>query len=686
MTAVRPTVASARSLDHVTGLDGLRGVAVLAVLAFHGGAGWARGGFGGVSLFFTLSGFLITSLLVREADTGDGVGLRRFWSRRFRRLLPAAVAAVALAVGLVVLAGGASAALRADALASLTYVANWRFVITGQSYAALFAEPSPLLHMWSLAVEEQLYLVLPLLVALVARRGSADNLPTRVAAVLLVAAGAATALAISGVLSTDRAYYGTDVRAAEVAVGGLLACAIARRPFAAPFASGTTRRLLAAAGPLALLALLTSWWVVERSDALVVRGGLTIHALLAATVVAAVLVPGAPLTRAMSWRPLVGLGLISYGVYLYHWPLFWWLSPERTGLDGVALAGVRLAATLAVALASYKLLEQPVRTGRWPRPSVATWLAPATVVVVAAAVVLVPVASTDGGSGALASGAAGMLADTTDVLGPVAVPVAADGSSTSTSAPAATSTTVDAGPPSTAIPAEPLRLVVVGDSTAVYLAPALNDWGTQTGAWRAAGYARLGCGITRLPERTHLGHRFPTQPECLTWEQDWSSMLDEVQPDVVVVAVGWWDAVDSVLPSGGEPVGPGDPAYDDYLFAEASAAADLLHRTGAPVLWLETAPVFPRNDDSGRYDNGASEPERLLRVDEIVRDVAATRPWLQVVPYRQLYETWPDGAADTALRPDGLHVDGTEGRGVVGTWLGPHLLAAWRTAGGDSVQ
>jgi len=679
MIEFRDAVAPARSLTHVTALDGLRGLAVAAVLAFHSGAAWAKGGFGGVSLFFTLSGFLITSLLVREGARDGAVGLRRFWSRRFRRLLPAAVAAVALAVALVVLAGGTTAEVRGDALASLTYVANWRFVVTGQSYAVLFAEPSPLLHMWSLAVEEQLYLILPLLVAVAVRRGSPAGMPTRVAAMLLVAAGAATALAISGVLSFDRAYYGTDVRAAEVAVGGLLACAIARRPFADPFGSVTVRRGLDVAGPVALLALLGLWALVDRTDALVVRGGLTVHAVLAVTVVAAVLVPGSVLSRALSWRPLVGLGLISYGVYLYHWPLFWWLSPERTSLDGVALAALRLAATLAVSLVSYRLLEQPVRTGRWPRPSVATWLAPTTVAVVAVAVLLAPTNTPPGQ--ALAAGSAGALADSTGELGP--------SPSTSAVAPVATpdattTTTVAPGPSSTALPATPLRLVVVGDSTAVYLAPALNHWGAEAGAWRAAGYARLGCGVTRVPERTHLGNRFPTQPECLTWEQDWSAMLDEVRPDAVVVAIGWWDAVDSVLPDGGVPVGPGDPRFDEFLFAEASAAADVLHATGAPVLWLETAPVFPRNDHAGRFHNGASDPERLSRIDDIIRDVASTRPWMAVVPYRALYETWPGGPADATLRPDGLHVDGDEGRAVIGAWLGPRVLAAWRAAGGES--
>ena len=156
----------AHRMPHLPGLDGLRGLAVIGVLLFHGGFAWAKGGFLGVSTFFTLSGFLITNLLIREWDGSGTIRLGGFWTRRFRRLLPAAMVTI-VAVGLVFWRLGTPeqlANLRADMISSLAYVANWHFLFAGTSYADLFSAPSPLQHFWSLAIEEQFYLVFPLLV------------------------------------------------------------------------------------------------------------------------------------------------------------------------------------------------------------------------------------------------------------------------------------------------------------------------------------------------------------------------------------------------------------------------------------------------------------------------------------------------------------------------------------------
>jgi peptidoglycan/LPS O-acetylase OafA/YrhL len=156
-------------LPHHAGLDGIRGLAVVAVLAYHGGFGWARGGYIGVSVFFTLSGFLITTLLLAEHRRDGRVGLRAFWGRRFRRLLPAAVVALVgvCLFSLTVATPGQRRGIHADVLAALAYVANWRFVFKDVSYGDLFDEPSPVLHFWSLAIEEQFYVFFPLLVVAV---------------------------------------------------------------------------------------------------------------------------------------------------------------------------------------------------------------------------------------------------------------------------------------------------------------------------------------------------------------------------------------------------------------------------------------------------------------------------------------------------------------------------------------
>ena len=224
--------AGAAPTTHWLALDGLRGLAVLAVMAYH--LGHLSGGFLGVDLFFVLSGFLITSLLLGEGARKGKVDLRRFWVRRARRLLPAlAVALVAVVVAARIwLDHSTLPALRIDALATAGYVANWRFA-TQAAGGYFAADPSPLRHTWSLAIEEQYYLVWPLVV--VAGMALARRRSRRPAVVVGVVAGVgATASALwmaahAGVWSTDRLYLGTDTRLVAPLAGALLACALQGR-------------------------------------------------------------------------------------------------------------------------------------------------------------------------------------------------------------------------------------------------------------------------------------------------------------------------------------------------------------------------------------------------------------------------------------------------------------------------
>ena len=353
---------------HEPGLDGLRAVAVLAVLCFHSGFGWARGGYLGVSVFFTLSGFLITGLLADEAARAGRIALRSFWSRRFRRLLPAASLALLLVAATLPWYDAAhrAAQARGDVLAALLHVANWRFVLSGRSYADLFVSgPSPVLHFWSLAVEEQFYVVVPAVVAGVAwwatRRGRRTTGPLTVALLVLLAGSVAAAL-LTG--SQDLGYYGTHIRAAEFLVGGLMALAV-RAVRGREVRARAIRALPGVVGPLALAAF--AWWThsVDQTAAWLYRGGFAGLALVWCGLVAGALGPG-PLRRLLSSAPFRWVGTLSYGIYLFHWPVFLLLSEERTGLGPASLFAVRVAAATALAGASYHLLEQPVRTRRWP--------------------------------------------------------------------------------------------------------------------------------------------------------------------------------------------------------------------------------------------------------------------------------------------------------------------------------
>src|SRR4051794_18786712 len=227
MATDAPASAPAKTappLAHQPALDGIRALAVIAVILFHAGNTYATAGFIGVDMFLVLSGFLITTLLLRELALTGRVAVKAFWMRRARRLLPALIL-VLIAVacfGAFVATGDEALGLRGDLLGSLFYVQNWRFVLSGASYFTQFGSPSPLRHMWSLAIEEQWYLVWPLLLFGIMKL-TRRNLRAVTAVILGLAAGSATLMyVLSRGGDTSRAYYGTDTRAQALLVGAAL--------------------------------------------------------------------------------------------------------------------------------------------------------------------------------------------------------------------------------------------------------------------------------------------------------------------------------------------------------------------------------------------------------------------------------------------------------------------------------
>ena len=249
--------------------------------------------------------------------------------------------------------------IRYDALATLAYGANWRSVFSHQSYWALFSAPSPLSHTWSLAIEEQFYLVWPLIfVGLLARWKR--NAPRAVFVTALVLAGVSSVLMVVlyDPASNARVYYGTDTRAAAILFGAALAAWLAMK--------GPTRNRLAleAIGLVGAGVLALAWIRLDGQSSTLYRGGFLVCGLCATAVIATVVHPEpGVLSRVLSLRPLCGLGLISYGVYLYHWPIDVVLDEKRVGLGGWPLFVVQTSVTLVVAIASYRFIEQPVRRG-----------------------------------------------------------------------------------------------------------------------------------------------------------------------------------------------------------------------------------------------------------------------------------------------------------------------------------
>ncbi len=927
-------------LPYVPALDGVRGVAVLAVVGFHGGVSWLGGGFLGVSTFFTLSGFLISSLLLGEAQQRlaggavGAIGLRAFWTRRIRRLVPASLAGLILAVVVAAAVGTADQQRRigGDAAGALADVANWRFLVSGQSYGELFAAPSPLLHYWSLAIEEQFYLVLPVLVltlmAVAARRPQVRVARRAIAAfTVLLAASVVATLAHAD--QPDRVYYGTDTRAAELLAGCLLAAVI--------HAGGGVTRLrrsaawlrvgLASVAVGALVATLLAFSLVEQSSSRLASGGLALFGLCSAALIAGALVPG-PVAGLLSLPPLVRLGRVSYGVYVYHWPLFLWLDRDRVPLDPGALLALRLAVTLLVAAVSFRYLEQPVRRRQrlpWlPVPSrypaVATALAVLVVATRLSALAPPPaidyeaqeqmfqdellaedpaVEPTDlgerppltdgtlpgvtlgtapvgttvrtGSGGAVVPGEeapppwiavygdrnasvstyelltqlngsadahfaegsvaplcsllrhtlvrdvagvhanepacdnrsdvwrkardaaradvavvqlgaqelyahdlgggswhtigdpefdARVAAELDDVIGfftdsaavmLFALPtdwdalgatrpwlldagtysvraqrfnellreaaarhaprtsvfdfdawLAANGGpwrlrpngvklDPGTSAKLATAIAKDAialhdvvwratlptpdpgaagngaAPPSTQ------RILVAGDSTGLAVAVGLHNFADQRGGMKVASVARSNCGLVRGGRL--LDKNAETDYRCPNWQPIFDDAVKRFRPDVVLVVDAIWEITDHQIPGDTVWRSVGDPVYERYLMAELGAAFDTLHAGGATVAVMLYPHIDLNRGDPGSKPYPGGQWSRMDRYNEILRRIAAGRPFMRTVDFQSYARTFPGGEMDATMRPDGVHLTSSSAFQVVDSWLAAQLRA-----------
>lgn len=661
-------------LTYRPGLDGLRGVAVLAVLAFHGGFGLFSGGFLGVSLFFTLSGFLITTLLLREYDQTGRVEIMAFWGRRVRRLLPALLLAF---LGIVWFALSVATPTQAQAVAddgpwALLYLANWRLVVDGQNYADLFSTnaTSPMLHLWSLAIEEQFYVLLPIFAWFTARRRSgtfAQRLGLA-ASLGLVVSVMATVLAVRNGYDLSRIYYGTDTRAAELLIGMLAAVAVHHFP---QWLDQRASHRSNVVGALSVVALAAMWSVSTETTLWLHRGGFAVHAALAAVVVVLAARPG-PLATSLSWTPLVSVGRISYGLYLYHWPIFLWLTPERTGIDGFWLFLLRAAVSIAAATVSLVLIETPIRTGRL-QPQRLPLAATAAVAAVLIAVIAVPQPA----------------AETQIVMEAVRSPadaIAASNADTSFFEPTPRAEGEESAPPGFAPTSEalevavaelqrPTRVLLVGDSVMVTLGRGLELWADETESAQVVNAAQIGCPIGRGGVQRVYGREFATFEHCD--HEAWVPLLEEWDPDLVILLSGVWDLKERQLPDWDSFEVPGSPTYDAWIIDEYRHAIEVLSSTGADVMVVRP-PCLQRNDVNGDPVYAEEfEPGRLPAYEAAVIDPleASGIPVFDldavVCPDGQPRATWP--GVEDEVRPDGVHF--TEvGAASVASVIGPDLL------------
>lgn len=617
-------------------LDGLRALAVLAVMLAHGGAAWLRGGALGVDVFFVLSGYLITALLMAEWHDRGSIDMWDFWARRARRLLPALV--------LVLVAVGAYAVFLApprlrqqvwwEGFAALFSSANWAMVIDEQSYFDLFTGLSPLRHLWSLGVEEQWYLILPLVLAgglrLVGGR-TRRLIPAAVA--LALASAAVMAMVEKPLEDPSRAYYGTDARVQALLIGAVVALAL--RP--AELVPVWRRRL--SLGAYVGAGLLAAMLLYARPlDHWMYQGGYTLVALASAALIAGA-VDEEPnvVRRVLSAGPLPAIGRISYGLYLWHWPLYLTLTPGRTHLEGLSLLALRMAATFGAATLSYRLIERPIRQGglrQWKRAAPALTTASAGVV---AAVVMV----------------AGLAERPTPALAhiptQVSLPAAADRS------------------------ADEAGLLLVGDSVAWSLGSHLEpDWVSPKVV--TATRAQPGCSLAG-GRPVVSGRLLGFDPPCERWTVQLRDAVETFEPDVVMVMFGALEVFDRRV--GGRLLEVGTDAYERHLSEELDKVLHVLTSEGSPVA-LVTVPCFeqPRLD-LGEVVSEHDDQQRLASVNTVLGQVASRHlGTVSVIDVGQLL--CPGGEPreelnGAKLRDDGVHFN-RSGAELTWRWLAPELL------------
>jgi peptidoglycan/LPS O-acetylase OafA/YrhL len=612
-------------MGHIRGLDGIRALSVLAIIAFHTGLEAVPGGFYGVDSFFVLSGFLITSLLVREWSGSGTIRLRRFWAARARRLLPALFLLIAV-IGIVLASVPtvlATPHIIGDALSTMFYVSNWYSIHGGVTYFSLSAQPSPLLHTWSLAIEEQFYLVWPLVVLGVLKFGPARRRRRRLHVLFAVAClGALASALLMALLAphgyTTRAYYGTDTRAQALLVGAAIAIGLTL------WKDGSGRRwftrlasVLALAGVAGTAAL---WATTSESSTFAFKGGFMVASLAAgAVVLGCAVAPRSLVVRLLELPPLPQWGRISYGVYLWYWPVLLVMTGQRLHWGVYPLFLARVGVTVAIAALSYDLVEMPVRRGalRHWRSWVAAPFGAAVAVSAVFISTLVPV-------GAAELPGAQLVASTPTASTPTA-------STPTASTPTASMTATESSDLSPALPAttstKPVKVLLVGDSVAGTLGVGLAQEAQQYDV-QIANEGTPGCSLSMQTQIKVLFYTVvPNAPCDIGNNPDslldtWRKWVDAYNPDVVVyVARG--ETFDQEV--GGRWQHIGQSGFDSYLATRYRQAVAVLGAAGASVV-LMTAPYY----DSGTSPAGTPWPEdapaRVTVDNATIRQVAAATP------------------------------------------------------------
>lgn len=506
---------------------------MIGVLVFHDDR--LGGGFLGVDLFFAVSGLLITSLLIDEHDRSGTIDLIGFWGRRLRRLLPAALMLLVATVIVFRLFAdtGEWIVARTDAPWAQFYVANWHLIASGNSYWDSFAAPSAFEHLWSLAIEEQFYLVWPVVVMVVLARRQLGDLTVVVAVGTLLSIAAMVLIFDGG--DPTRVYMGTDTRAFSLLVGALFALPAIRGQIdrfvgnRARFATVIAVSLLGGIGVM--------WVVAKGSSDWLFRGGLPAHSAMSALLAAFVVSGLTHVSSVLSARPLVAIGRLSYSLYLWHWPVFVFVNPDRFALDRWLITAIRFAVSLVLSVASYQLVEKPVRfRAPWAHGSRgrATFAVSMLVAVIVWVAIPVPATTNAVNDAALTAVlASNPMPVTTPPISPVTSTIPASTTTTAPLPPATSSTSTSTTTTTTIAPSGPPveTLLWYGDSIANDTWPPLGAALTEAGVdARSAAFGGVG-----LVAREGFDDPFGVL----------TGHLDEVDPDLLVMQLSLWDGYES---------------------------------------------------------------------------------------------------------------------------------------------
>jgi peptidoglycan/LPS O-acetylase OafA/YrhL len=643
MTVAETRVSEPVRETYVAALDGLRAIAVAAVVVYHFAPSVLPAGFLGVDVFFVVSGFLIARLVTREIERSGTVSLANFWARRARRLLPA-LATVTVVVLIAVAISFSSAELhdvRAQALGTLFYCANWVLIFQKSNYFASLGRPSPFLHMWTLAVEEQFYVVLPLV--LFAARRTVVRHPVRVATIALVGAVASTVwmgVLVSPTGDPSRGYLGSDSHAMGLLVGVALGVLAGVGPPWEAFTAwmrtnATARRAAPILAAASLVAILVTMRVTRDRTLALYRGGFLVFALLCGVIVAVVVTaPAAPVARLLRAPWLVAIGLRSYSLYLWHWPVRVFVTP-RPGLDGFGLFTVRLVISLVLAEASFRLVERPFRIGKvarraGSRPAIAYF----TALTLVAAVLV------------------------TTVAAPQPLP------------PSSLSQLKD---PGVKIAPTTLRVDIFGDSTGLVFglggASKARELRLSIG-----GDAEIGCSIVGT-DHVSDGRVLENPAYCTGWQTRWQASMRKDPTARLVLMTGAWETLDQKFGAG--VIRFGTSAWTDLITSTLRAALGILTADGRTV-YLFDVPCYGAGDANDPIPE-RSDPRRIAALNEIFTNVARSTPKVRIVDWRTLVCPGGHRAENVGgvhlWLPDDQHLS-YPGAVVVWKWWLPQLRAS----------